>query len=75
MASIRQIVEGLEILAESALPMKGSGDTGKDVQIGGAEHDVIFGPEIGHLKEGQVKRLLQLGWHFDDECQCWARFC
>ena len=74
MASIREVVEGLTILSEYANPMA-SGKTGLDVQIGGAEHDIIFGPDVVDLPESKRIELENLGWHFDSECDSWSRFC
>ena len=77
MASIREVVEGLEILAKTAevpvyLAEQGETDR-RESQVGGADHDIIWGPEADPSEEDQ-ERLDELGWHFDDEADCWARF-
>jgi len=77
MASIREVVEGLEILAKTAEVPAGLAEQGhtdrREADLGGAEHDIIFGPEADPSEEDK-ERLDELGWHFDDEADCWARF-
>lgn len=75
MASIKDICDGLEILAKYVKPMDG-GATGRDVHLGGADHDVIWGPEIvGPLNEADRITINDLGWHYSDENECWSHFC
>lgn len=38
-----------------------------------AEHDVIYVPEVELSAEAEAD-LLKLGWHKDDEFECWAAF-
>jgi len=40
--------------------------------IGGADHDVIYGPS--EASEEDQKILEENGWHFDDEIGCWSTF-
>lgn len=77
MASIREVVEGLEILAKTAtvpvyLAEQGQTDR-REAQLGGADRDIIWGPDADPSEEDK-ERLGELGWHFDDELDCWTRF-
>jgi hypothetical protein len=77
MASIKDVVEGLEILAKTAkvpvfLAEQGSSDR-RLAHLGGASHDVIWGPEADPSEEDEA-RLDELGWHFNNESDCWSRF-
>lgn len=77
MPSVAEIVEGLEILAKTAsvprvLAEKGETDT-RTAHIGGAGHDVIWGPQASPSPE-DVSRLEELGWHLDSEAEVWSRF-
>ena len=77
MASIKEVVEGLEILAKTAevpvcLAEQGQTDR-READLGGADHDIIYGPDADPSEEDK-ERLDELGWHFDDEADCWARF-
>lgn len=64
MATAKAVVEGLTILMKH-------GAVNVD-----AQHDELFaGPGIdGELSEDEKKRLEELGWHFDEEFDCWAKF-
>ena len=77
MASVAQVVEGLEILAKTASVPAGLAESGetdtRTAHIGGAEHDILFGPEADPSVEDR-NRLEELGWHYDSEVDCWARF-
>ncbi len=69
MASATDIIEGLTILSQYT-------NDGLDSQVGGASHDVIFGPCVDE-DEVSVRHLTQLrefGWHYSSEFDCWARF-
>jgi hypothetical protein len=77
MASIKDVIEGLQILAKTAavpifLAEHGSTDR-RQAHLGGASHDVIWGPEANPSEEDKT-RLDELGWHFDNESGCWSRF-
>lgn len=77
MASVAEVVEGLEILAKTAivpagLAEKGETDT-RTSQLGGADHDIIYGPESDPSQE-DIARLDELGWHFDSDADGWAVF-
>lgn len=77
MASIAEVVEGLEILAKTASVPIGLAEQGetdrRTAHIGGANHDIIWGPNAEPSEEDQA-RLEELGWHFDEESNCWSRF-
>ena len=65
MASYRQIIEGLQLLATCD---KG----GLDAYSVQAEHDEIYaGPDIGSVSPEVSSRLEELGWHHSD-ADCWA---
>lgn len=65
MATAEQIIEGLKILVENA----DDGDT-----YCAAEHDILYGPGTKEIPEGQKELLEKLGWFYDDDVDCWARF-
>jgi hypothetical protein len=77
MASIADVVEGLEILAKTAkLPegLREKGETDRRQSLlGGANHDIIYGPDADPSDEDKT-RLEELGWHFDEDSDCWSRF-
>ena len=77
MTTVAQVVEGLEILAKTASVPAGLAESGetdtRTAHIGGAEHDILFGPEADPSVE-DCNRLEELGWHYDSEVDCWARF-
>lgn len=64
MATIDEVIEGLKILKTYGA---GSID---------AQHDIIYaGPdEDSKMSKEDVKKLKELGWHYDKEFSCWARF-
>ncbi len=78
MASIKSIVEGLEILANTAkVPawLAEDGETDRRMaHIGGADHDIIWGPEADPSAE-DIERLEELGWHMCSGAGVWSRFC
>lgn len=77
MASVAEVAEGLEILAKTARVPRGlaeQGETdGRTAYIGGAEHDIIWGPDASPSDEDST-RLQEIGWHFDKETESWAIF-
>ena len=77
MASVKDVIEGLEILAKTAEVPIGPAEQGstdrRQAHLGGASHDVIWGPDADPSEEDK-DRLEELGWFFDDESDCWARF-
>lgn len=74
MARLGDVIEGLQILARYAKPTP-SGATGKDVQMGGAEHDIIYGPDVVDLPASEAVELESFGWFVDSETDTWARYC
>jgi len=77
MASIKDVIEGLEILAKTAavpvfLAEQGSTDR-REAHFGGASEDIIWGPKADPSEEDRA-RLEELGWFFDDVADHWARF-
>ena len=74
MATIAEVVEGLEILAKTAripklLTQKGETD-GRQVSISG-DHGIIYGPEANPNNEDKYQ-LEKLGWFFDIYIERWA---
>ena len=77
MVSIREVVEGLEILAKTAevpayLAEQGQTDR-REASLGGAGRDIIWGPDADPSEEDK-ERLDELGWYFDGDADCWALF-
>lgn len=66
MATIRELTEGMAILAKYM--------GGDEAHIGGAEHDTIYvcPPDVKVSSEDALK-LTDLGWHWDSETG-WLRF-
>lgn len=66
MASFRDIVDGIEILASDL----------DDPNSVCAEHDVIYahGRSPDKLTAGEVDRLDDLGWTWDKTLECWSHF-
>ena len=77
MASIAEVIEGLEILAKTAVIPRGLADKGetdrRTAQLGGADHDIIWGPDADPSEEDQ-ERLQEIGWFYSVEYDCWSRF-
>lgn len=77
MAQIKEVIEGLEILAKTAfVPMglaeEGETDT-RTAHLGGAGYDVIYGPDA-EPSDSDCARLVEIGWHFDEERETWCLF-
>ena len=67
MASLNQVIKGLEILS------KYDSKNGDSHNIC-AEHDIIYaGPGV-EVSEEDKKILDDLGWHWDSSADSWARF-
>jgi hypothetical protein len=67
MATLNQVIKGLEIL------VKYSGDGSHSIC---AEHDIIYaGPDVKEdLRDEDRKALEELGWHWAEDADSWARF-
>jgi hypothetical protein len=67
MATIAQLVGGLEILQEF-----------NPGGIVSAEHDVIYAhgpdPDEDKISKKDKRKLKNLGWYWDEKFQCWAHF-
>lgn len=65
MADAKKIVEGLNILQKYGLTVEVD-----------AQHDVIYaGPGInGELTVEEQAEMEKIGWHWDEEFDCWAIF-
>lgn len=64
---IRQLIEGLLIL--STYTKKGI-----EEWIGGAEHDIIYGPIVSEVNEADAARLELLGWGQNEDGEGWYFF-
>ena len=69
MASMKQVIEGLQILAKYV--------ENPDKSWVSAEHDQIWaGPDRGEVVSEEDKKALEdLGWFEDDDCGGWSHFC
>jgi hypothetical protein len=66
MARTSDIIEGLQILQKYDEP------TG---HLGGAEHDIIWGPQTqGDVSDEDKARLESLGWRYDESVEGWSHF-
>lgn len=68
MANIDQVMGGLTILKKYVK------DGNNDVE---GQHDIIFAaPGVGEddLSPEDKIEILKLGWHFDEDGECWSRF-
>jgi hypothetical protein len=66
-ASFNDVIEGLKILAKYE-------EKGLEAQIAGAGYDFLGGSDAEVTDDADVRRLEELGWHWDDESDCWGRF-
>jgi hypothetical protein len=69
MATINDIVKGFRLLAKYE-------KEGMEAHIGGADHDVIFG---SNTKQEDIDicdqaELMEAGWHWSREYDCWCCF-
>lgn len=68
MASYSAIAGGLTLFAHFEME-------GMETQLGGADHDIIFGPSSDLQVSPEVEaRLQKLGWFKSEEYDCWAHF-
>ena len=67
MAKFRDIIEGLEILAKYE-------PEGKESQIAGAGHDIIWVSDK-KVSEDDERQLGLLGWHWNRDGDCWSHYC
>lgn len=69
MATINDIVRGLNVIAQYA-------PKGMEAAVE-AQHDILFAdPNVTQamVTPADATLLEQLGWHWDAENDCWARF-
>lgn len=74
MATIAEVVEGLQILAKTAEIPRGLAEKGVTDGMQAfveAEHEVLYGPNASPSEEDKVG-LVKLGWFFDDERDGWC---
>lgn len=66
-ATYRNIINGLKLFAAIE---------GEDAHVPGADHDVIYGPELeeGQLTQEQLAQLEEWGWHLSEESGGWQHF-
>lgn len=69
MATISDIIEGLSLLKAANIIVNGDGNDPSAVD---AQHDVIYcqGPQPEKIDPVMVKRLNELGWHWDRDYDC-----
>ena len=68
MASVNEIVKGLQILAKYSTD-------GEEGHLGGADHDIIYGPPMSKdVSPEDATELEALGWHLDLDYGQWAHF-
>lgn len=65
MATTKQVVGGLEILGRYG---------GADDHNICAEHDIIYAGHGCVVSDDDRAKLEELGWHWDDDIDSWARF-
>ena len=67
MARVNDIIRGLQIIQRYCKV---------DVQLGGAEHDIIYAPPLDRpLTNDHEQELKDYGWYLDDDVDVWARSC
>jgi hypothetical protein len=67
MANVTDIVRGLEIIQRYCH---------EGVQMGGAEHDIIYGPFLDRpMSVEDEAKLVEMGWFLDEEDDAWSHFC
>lgn len=64
MADAKQVIDGLTVLMKHGA-----------VEVD-AQHDELFaGPGLdGELTDEEKAKMKELGWHFDEEFDCWSIF-
>lgn len=69
MAKVSDIIKGLQLLSKYA-------DDGEETHLGGADHDIIYSHVGGDtvVAPEDIVSLEKLGWHWDDDVDCWANF-
>lgn len=70
MATYKQIIEGLTILAKHD-------KDGFEGHLGGADHDIVYGHQasmLNKMSDEDRAKLNELGWHFDED-NGWSHFC
>lgn len=76
MATIAEIVEGLQILAKTAKIPEGLAEKGVSDGMQAfveTDHEILLGPHASPSKE-DVRKLIELGWFYSDERECWVRY-
>jgi hypothetical protein len=67
MARVSDVIQGLQIIQKYCR---------QDVHLNGAEHDVIYAPDLDQpMTEEDAAQMDALGWHLDDGAEVWARYC
>jgi len=77
MASIKDVIGGLTVLAKTAKIPAGLAsrrEVDRLTAMVEAEHDIIYGPEANPSKEDIVE-LEGFSWFLDDEGDVWSIFC
>jgi len=77
MAPIHDVIEGLKILSHTAfvpLGLTNKGETDRTRAHVEAYIGIIRGPRATPAKD-EIEQLEELGWHFDEDHECWSRYC
>ena len=69
MASIKQVMDGLKLIADAI------GDEANSEDTFNHDSDQIFaGGNDGLTSNVDAKAMTHVGWHWDEEFECWALF-
>lgn len=64
MTTITEVIMGLEIFAQY----------GEDEAMVAGEHDIIYAGTRAEMTEEVCNKLRELGWHVEEEFECWGKF-
>lgn len=69
MATYSDIINGLKLFASHQ-------EDGEEEPLGGADHDIIFGPctEEIEMSDEEKKQLEKWGWFCSKEHHCWCHY-
>lgn len=76
MATIAEVVEGLQILAKTAEIPRGLAEKGVTDGMQAlveTDHEILLGPDASPSKE-DVGRLIGLGWFYSADRECWVKY-
>ncbi len=70
MATLKDVIGGLQIVAKYC-------KNGMDEDSTAAEHDILYAGVSGDkdaMSPEDIAQLDQLGWNWNDEYRCWAKW-